>query len=92
MHLPLVVTLARDREDALNMALLAGSSKDTKRKKELIAVRRRLRVLMLAPRFFSRSSRNALTKDASRSSSTKAEGGLRSRACAKRNNRRNVSL
>jgi hypothetical protein len=73
-------------------ALRVGSSKDTKRKKERMAVRRRLRVLVLVPRFFSRSSRNAPTKRTSRSSRTKAEGDLRSRACAKANNSRNVSL
>jgi hypothetical protein len=40
-------------------ALCAGSSNDTNRKKERIAVKRRLRVLALAPRFVSRSIKNA---------------------------------
>ena len=73
-------------------ALWAGSSNDTKRKKERMAVRRRLRVLTLAPRPISRSVRNAPTKGASRSLSARADGGLRSRACANVNNSRNVSL
>jgi hypothetical protein len=73
-------------------ALCAGSSNDTNRKKERTAVRRRLRVLALAPRFASRSVRNAPMSGASRSSSARADGGLRSRACANVNSSRNVSL
>jgi hypothetical protein len=58
------------------IALCAGSSNDTNRKKERMAVRRRLRILMAAPRFVSRSARNAPIKGASRSPSDKADGGL----------------
>ena len=70
----------------------AGSSKDTKWKKERMVVRRRLRVLMPAPRLVSRSARNAPMKGASRSSSARAEGGLQSLVCANVNSSRNVSL
>src|SRR5206468_6942159 len=48
-------------------ALCAGSSKDTNLKKDRMAVRRRLRVFALAPRFTSRSVRNAPMNVASRS-------------------------
>jgi hypothetical protein len=50
-------------------ALCAGSSKDTNLKKDRMAVRRRLRVFALAPRFTSRSVRNAPMNVASRSAS-----------------------
>src|SRR5262249_49946869 len=73
-------------------ALWAGSSKDAKRKKERMAVRRRLRVLTLAPRLVSRSARNALMKGASRSLSSRDDGALRSLFCANVNSSRNVSL
>jgi hypothetical protein len=48
-----------------------------------------LRFLALAPRFVSRSIRNAPMNGASRSSSARSEGDLQSRACANVNSSRN---
>lgn len=60
-------------------ALCAGSSTDTNRKKERMAVRRRLRVVTPTPRFISRSVKNVPMKGASSSSSVSADGALKPR-------------
>ena len=73
-------------------ALCAGSSKDTNLKNDRMTVRRRLRVFALAPRFTSRSVRNAPMNVASRSASVRADGDFRSRTCENMNSSRNVSL
>jgi hypothetical protein len=79
VHLSLVVALARYGETCWISELCAGSSKDTNLKKERMTVRRRLRVFALAPRFVSRSVRNAPMNVAPRSGGVRADGDLRNR-------------
>ena len=59
VHLSLVVALARYGEHALDQRAARWLLERPNRKKERMAARRRLRVLALAPRFVSRSIRNA---------------------------------
>ncbi len=79
MHLTFVVPFARCRENALDMGAV-GRLLEGREAEEGVdgSLRRRLRVLTLTPRFVSSSSRNALIKGASSSSSAKADSGLRS--------------
>ena len=68
-----------------------GSSYAAYRKKERMAVRRTLRLLIALPRCCSKVSRNALIKGASRSVRFKLEGDFPHCSCAKFKSKRNVS-
>lgn len=61
--------------------MCAGSSKDTNLKKDLMAVRRRLRVFALTLRFTSRSVRKVPMNVASRSERVRADGDFRAALC-----------
>jgi hypothetical protein len=91
VHLTLVVALARYREDSLDKGTVGRLLEGGEPEERANGVRRKLRVLAPAPRFVSRSARNALIKGTSRSSRARSEGGLWSRACANVNSSRNVS-
>src|SRR5262245_8040680 len=92
MYLTLVVTLARYREDALDKGAVGRLLEGYETEEGANGGQAQVALLTPAPRFVPRSARNALMKDASRSSNARAEGGLRSLVCANVNSSRNVSL
>ena len=91
-NLPLVVALARDREHTLDEGAVSGLLEGHEAEEGTDGGQTQVTRLTPAPRFVSRSARNAPMNGASRSSRVSSDGGLRSRACANVNNSRNVSL
>ena len=73
-------------------ALCAGSSNDTNRKKERMAVRRRLQVLALAPRFVFKIDQECTYERCIQVAQCQIRRGLAEPCCANVNSSRNVSL